>query len=109
MHPRCCLYTGSLEAEELRFQATGIQATSWVHCTTSCNTQSNASEDGRDQRPKHVELIGTNKPLLLHLVGVYVVYINDARSLNSVALVRERTIPTERPPPVGEVSANFCG
>jgi len=29
--------------------------------------------------------------------------------LNSVALVRERTIPTERPPPVGEVRANFCG
>ena len=29
--------------------------------------------------------------------------------LNSVALVRERTIPTERPLPVGEVSANFCG
>ena len=28
---------------------------------------------------------------------------------NSMALVRERTIPTERPPPVGEVSANFCG
>jgi hypothetical protein len=28
---------------------------------------------------------------------------------NSVALVRERTTPTERPPPVGEVSANFCG
>jgi len=27
----------------------------------------------------------------------------------SVALVRERTIPTERPPPVVEVSANFCG
>ena len=27
--------------------------------------------------------------------------------LNSVALVRGRTIPTERPPPVGEVSANF--
>jgi hypothetical protein len=29
--------------------------------------------------------------------------------LNSVAWVRERTRPTERPPPVGEVSANFCG
>jgi len=29
--------------------------------------------------------------------------------LNSVALVRTRTIPTERPPPVSEVSANFCG
>jgi hypothetical protein len=29
-------------------------------------------------------------------------------NLNSVALVRERTIPTERPLPVGDVSANFC-
>ena len=29
--------------------------------------------------------------------------------LNSVALVRGRTIPTERPPPVSEGSANFCG
>jgi hypothetical protein len=29
--------------------------------------------------------------------------------LNSVALVCERTIPTERPPIVGEVSAKFCG
>jgi hypothetical protein len=28
---------------------------------------------------------------------------------NSVALVRKRTIPTERPPLVGEVSANLCG
>jgi hypothetical protein len=28
---------------------------------------------------------------------------------NSVVLVRERTIPTEFPPFVGEVSANFCG
>jgi hypothetical protein len=28
---------------------------------------------------------------------------------NFVARVRERTILTERPPLVGEVSANFCG
>jgi hypothetical protein len=28
---------------------------------------------------------------------------------NSVTLVCERTILTERPPLVGEVSANFCG
>jgi hypothetical protein len=28
--------------------------------------------------------------------------------LNSVVLVRERTISTERPPFVGEVNANFC-
>jgi hypothetical protein len=32
-----------------------------------------------------------------------------AKKLNSVACVCERTIPTERPPLVGEVSANFCG
>ena len=32
-----------------------------------------------------------------------------SKKKNSVVLVRERTIPTERPPPVGEVSANLCG
>jgi hypothetical protein len=31
------------------------------------------------------------------------------KKLNSVAWVRERTMPTERPPLVGELSANFCG
>jgi hypothetical protein len=31
------------------------------------------------------------------------------KKLNSVALVRKRTIPTERPPLVGEISANLCG
>jgi hypothetical protein len=31
------------------------------------------------------------------------------KKLNSVALVRKRTIPTERPSLVGELSANFCG
>jgi len=35
--------------------------------------------------------------------------VNSNQLIKSVALVRERTIPTERPPPVGEVSANFCG
>jgi hypothetical protein len=32
-----------------------------------------------------------------------------ASSKNSVALVREWTIPKERPSLVGEISANFCG
>jgi hypothetical protein len=31
------------------------------------------------------------------------------KKLNSVALIRERTIPTERQPLIGEVSANVCG
>jgi hypothetical protein len=32
---------------------------------------------------------------------------NNNNNNNSMALVHERTIPTERPPLVGEVSANF--
>jgi len=45
-----------------------------VHYTTSYNTQSSAPEDGRDHRPKDVELIGIiNKLFLLHLVGVYII------------------------------------
>jgi len=41
---------------------------------------------------------------------ISVIYkLSLATKLNSVALVRTRTIPTERPPPVDEVSANFCG
>ena len=43
---------------------------SWVHYTTSCNTQSSAPEDGQNNCLKHVELIGIiNKLLLLRLVG----------------------------------------
>ena len=32
-----------------------------------------------------------------------------SNKLNSVAIVRTRTIPTGRTPPAGEVSAKFCG
>ena len=38
--------------------------------------QSSAPEDGRNYRPKHVELIGIiNKPLFLHLVGCLYYFI----------------------------------
>jgi hypothetical protein len=68
------LPVGSLEAEEVRFQAT-----SWQHrvCVIPhAVTQSSAPEDGRNHRSKHVELIGIiNKPLLLRLVGcLYYLY-----------------------------------
>ena len=50
--------------------AGGRPATSLVHYTTNCNTQSSAPEDGQNNCPKIVELTGIlNKPLLLHLVG----------------------------------------
>ena len=69
------LPAGSLEAEAVPTLPGYGLATSWVHYTSSCNTLSSAPEDGRDQRPKHVKLIGIiNKPLLLHLVSVYIIY-----------------------------------
>ena len=34
------------------------QAKSWVHYIPSCNTQSNALDDGQNNCPKHVELTG---------------------------------------------------
>ena len=78
MQPRCCrpvVWSGVPLLPNYR------QATSSVHYTTSCNTQSSAPEDGRDHRPKHVKLIGIiNKQLWLHLFGFYIIYINDARS-----------------------------
>ena len=41
-----------------------------MYYTKGCNTQFSAPEDGRDQRPKYVELIViVNKPLFLRLVG----------------------------------------
>jgi hypothetical protein len=54
----------------------GRPATSWVHYTTSCNTQSSVPEDGQNNCPNHVELTRIiNKPLLLHLVGcLYCLY-----------------------------------
>ena len=66
------LPAGSLEAEFPRYRP----ATSWVNYTISCNTQSSAPEDGRNYRPKHLELIEIiNKLLLLHLVGfLYYLY-----------------------------------
>jgi len=39
-------------------------ATSWVHYTGSCNTQSSA-EDGQNNCPKRVELTGIINKLLL--------------------------------------------
>ena len=47
----------------------GWQATSWVHYTTNCNTQSIVPEDGQNNCPKHVKLTGiVNKLLMLRLV-----------------------------------------
>ena len=63
------LPAGSVETEELFFQATARQLCGCI-VPTSCNTQSSSPEDGQNNYPKIVELIGIiNKPLLLNLVG----------------------------------------
>ena len=74
----------------------GGRATSSVHYTTSCNTQSSAPQDWRDHSPKHVELIGTiNKPLLLHLGGFYVssiaLFFYERNLASSVGGIASRT------------------
>ena len=71
-YPQYCLRLLTLNGKEI-----------WINInyTTNCNTQSSAPEDGQNNFPKHVELTGIiNKPLLLHLVVVYIIYIADARS-----------------------------
>ena len=63
-------------------------ATSRVYYTTSCNTQSSAPEDGRNPRPKPVELIEViNKPLLLHLVGVYIIFYQQFLALKTIFIL----------------------
>ena len=65
---RLCCYSLWYNAPTM-LPAGYLLATSWVHYTTSCNTQSSAPEDGQNNCSKHVELTGIiNKPLLLHLV-----------------------------------------
>jgi hypothetical protein len=44
-----------------------------------------------------------------HILGFLDPNEDSRQAKNSVVLVRERTIPTERPPLVGEVIDNFCG
>jgi hypothetical protein len=43
------------------------------------------------------------------LIAPYTLFAMLELKLKSVALVRKQTIPNERSPLVGEVSANFCG
>ena len=67
------LPAGSLEVGFPHFKATGRQHRGCI--ILQAITQFNAPEDGRDHRPKHVELNGIiNKPLLLDLIGVYIIY-----------------------------------
>jgi hypothetical protein len=50
------------------------------------------------QKTQHISITKSNRLIVL----------SKKKKINSVALVRKRNIPTERPPSVGKVSANFC-
>jgi hypothetical protein len=54
-----------------------------------------------------------HSPIRLHAVVLHKLSAGTAflalKKINSVALARKRTILTERPHHVGEVSANLCG
>jgi hypothetical protein len=86
------------------------------------------TEDNREKTEKLAELQAENRPAYSGVLpisagscGIFELSSNFGWNLdqetkeqtrqktNSVALVRERTVPTERPPLVGEVSAKFCG
>ena len=72
----------------------------------SDNTDGDAGVHEDDLKESNTEF-GRGRDLFFFRMSSY--QTNFLIKKNSVALVRERTIPTERPPPVGEVSANFCG
>jgi hypothetical protein len=46
---------------------------------------------------------------ILYVIYFHLTCVKMKKKNNSVAVVRKRTIPTERPPLVGEVGANLCG
>ena len=74
------LPVGSLEADFLPFQATGRQHRRCI-IPQAITHSLLLLKMGKNNCPKHVELTGIiNKTLLLHLVGVYVIYVNDAWS-----------------------------
>jgi hypothetical protein len=55
------------------------------------------------------EMVITENLNILHIWIPTIVFLNNKQKQIPWSLVRERTIPTESPPLVGEVSANFCG
>jgi hypothetical protein len=63
----------------------------------------------RASRLRPLQLLKTCSKDFFFKTKLIVEYMAARKKLNSVALVYERTIPTERPPLVGEVSAKFCG
>jgi hypothetical protein len=90
MHPRCCRPVVWLEAVP---PLPDYLPALYRYIIPQAVTHSSAPEDGRNHRPKHVELIGIiNKPLLLHLVGClyYLVKVTLTVVKETLTVVKEK-------------------
>jgi hypothetical protein len=80
----------------------------WVYPRVSLHVVENGSLTTTGNQPRALQSVPHRKPDC----ATPAVYTHDNQTnkqTNSVASVHERTIPTEQPPFVIEVSANFCG
>jgi hypothetical protein len=59
--------------------------------------------------PLTVTRMHPSESISIHIYDLLVKLKLKKKKLNSMSVVRKRTIPTEQPPLVGEVSANLCG
>jgi hypothetical protein len=91
--------------EYLQLRQHGKSAILWL-IRTICNIDRETAKDSEQQNK--VKCISTNfifvGCILLRYLRILYEHI-----INSMVWIREPTIPTERPPLVGEVIANFCG
>jgi hypothetical protein len=89
----------------------------WFSCVrfqiiTAVTMKTNVLRDMTPYSPMEVANVSLECLFMQTSVTVYQAtrcLISDIIVSNSVALVRERTIPTERPPLIGEIIAIFCG
>jgi hypothetical protein len=65
--------------------------------------------DMRRCSPVTITNVSERPAASIFMVHFYTLPCSEKLKLNSVALIHKRTIPTERPPIVGEVSTNVCG
>jgi hypothetical protein len=89
-YPRICHYFGILDFTWLTFIC------NWLSNLMSCGSALN-DITGRQMETHTCELLYVSTGLML------------CHKKTPWLLVRKWTIPTERPPLVGEISANFCG
>ena len=76
MHPRCCRPVAWKRRKRIPPLPGYRQAISWVHYTTNCYTHSSAPENGQNNCPKHVELIGIINKLIVASSWLSILFIS---------------------------------